>query len=469
MHLRKWMVALGVAGFATSAAAVGGIDFGLFRDNQMDAHSLQVFGIVSPVDASSSEQIDSFEANADPTQLVTLAPGLRARVVSAKSNLGANIDMMALWPDDANPTHLIACNEQGVNEAGVQRINLLNGSAETILTGTSSCDPVRRTAWGTIVFGEEVGNTGWLIELMNPLQTTGVSFNRGTGTFSGGTGTTNLATRPAVGHLAFEGLGLFPNGVLYYGDEKRPGNGNPGGAYFKFIPTTPFNGGAAITALNQSPLAAGKVYGLRVGKRNNNTDYGQGNNTGLGTWLEIQNSFNLDLTATSATLKLTGYYRPEDLEVDHEALADGRVRVCGNNTGNEGQDRNWGETVCITDGTVADALANTATPELQYLVLGTWDFAMMDNLAYQPYRGNWIIMEDGDGPDAMRNNDLWSCAEDGADADTLSDGCVRIGTLNDLNAEWTGGIFDRFGNHFYVSVQHNISGHGVILDITGWR
>lgn len=46
---------------------------------------------------------------------------------------------------------------------------------------------------------------------------------------------------------------------------------------------------------------------------------------------------------------------------------------------------------------------------------------------------------------------------------------MRIGTLNDLTAEWTGGIFDRFGDHFYVSVQHNATGHGVILDITGWR
>jgi hypothetical protein len=46
---------------------------------------------------------------------------------------------------------------------------------------------------------------------------------------------------------------------------------------------------------------------------------------------------------------------------------------------------------------------------------------------------------------------------------------VRIGTLNDLHAEWTGGFFDQTGTHFYVSVQHNVTGHGVILDITGWR
>ncbi len=178
---------------------------------------------------------------------------------------------------------------------------------------------------------------------------------------------------------------------------------------------------------------------------------------------------NTNLRAAAATLKLTGYYRPEDIDIDGEALAEGSVRFCGNNTGNEGQDKNWGETICITDGTLAQALANTATPEAQYFVLGSWDFAMMDNIAYQPGRGNWVIHEDGDGPEVGRNNDLWSCLEDGQDADTLSDGCARIGTLNDLTAEWTGGVFDKYGTHFYVSVQHNITGHGVILDITGWR
>jgi len=42
---------------------------------------------------------------------VTFSKQLTAQVLSAKSNLGANIDMMALWHNDENPTHLIACNE----------------------------------------------------------------------------------------------------------------------------------------------------------------------------------------------------------------------------------------------------------------------------------------------------------------------------------------------------------------------
>jgi hypothetical protein len=31
------------------------------------------------------------------------------------------------------------------------------------------------------------------------------------------------------------------------------------------------------------------------------------------------------------------------------------------------------------------------------------------------------------------------------------------------------GIFDASGRHFYISVQHNVTGAGAILDITGWK
>jgi secreted PhoX family phosphatase len=451
---------------AVSAVAVysfGPADFGLFRDNQLDAHSQQLFGIGSPVDASSTESVGATDANADPTSLVTLAKGLRARVVSAVPNLAPNIDQMALWPNDQNPTHLIAANEEGTGQPGLQRIRLSDGLAETILTGTTANDPVRRTPWGTILLGEENGADGWLIEIANPLTTTGVTFNRATGLSSD---PAHVVARPAVGRLSWESIALYPSGVMYYGDENRPLNGTPGGAYFKFIPSTPWNG---LQGLANSPLAAGSVYGLRLGKRSGKTDYGQATQTGLGTWIFVTSTANANLRAAAATLKLTGYYRPEDSEIDPVALSDGKVRWCSNNTGNEIQDHTWGETICLTDGTLAQALANSAVPEVQYLVIGSADFAMMDNIAYQFGRGNWVIHEDGDGPEVGRNNDLWSCLDDGDDADTLSDGCMRIGTLNDLTAEWTGAVFDKDGTHFYVSIQHNVTGHGVVLDITGWR
>jgi hypothetical protein len=348
-------------------------------------------------------------------------------------------------------------------------VRIADGLVETILTGTTACDPAHRTPWGTIIVGEEATD-GNLIEIINPLQTTNVTFNRVTGATSGGIGAANVVTRPAVGRLAFEGIALYTNAVMYYGDENRPLNGTAGGAYFKFIPTVPWLGGSPITSLTQSPFASGKVFGLRLGKRAGNTDYGQGSNTGLGTWIEIPNAGNpaARLRTEAANSKLTGYYRPEDIAIDLKALAKGNVRFCGVNTGNEGEDRNWGDVVCFTDGTLEQALPNTAIPEAQLFVVGTPEQAMMDNVAYQPKTANWIFMEDGDGPDVGRNNDMWSCLEDGRDDDRLSDGCVRIGTLNDLNAEWTGGVFDVSGDRFFVSIQHNVTGHGVILEITGW-
>jgi len=464
--------AAGLLGLAHTASAAG-FDFGAWRDWQLRAAAQHLFGFHHPLAESSTESVDQATAEADPTSLATVAGGLHVRVVTSDAAAGSNIDMIAFWPNDSHPTHLIVCNEiDDTSLPGVQRVRLSDGSVQTILSGTTACDPVRRTPWGTVIVGEEAGSSGQVIEIIRPLETTDVLFDRVAGTASGGTGAANVASRRALGRLSFEGIALYPNGVMYYGDEQRPATGTPGGAYFKFIPTTPWPGGV-ISNLAQSPLTSGSIYGLRLGKRNGNTDYGQGTNTGLGTWVPIppaaDPTVGQNLRAQAAALKLTGYYRPEDLEVDPHALASGRVRFCGNNTGNEDDDHNWGEAICATDGTLAQATANTATPELQYFVIGTRELAMMDNMAFQPGRRTWILHEDGAGPDAGRNNDLWACLEDGEDDDSLSDGCVRVASLNDLNAEWTGGIFDATGRNFYVSVQHNVTGHGVILKITGWR
>jgi len=474
MRKRRWLLpAIAVLGFTTGAVALNDFDFGLFREDQLAAHAPQLFGIVEPLEQSSTESVSQATAQADPTSLITVAKGLQVRVVSAAANAGTNIDQMALWPNDVNPTHLIVCNESGVSAPGVQRVRISDGLVETIVTGTSSCDPVRRTPWGTLIVAEEVGPGGgspggWMLEIINPLQTTNVTFDRASGVLSGANAG-NVATRTAVGRLSFEGIALYPSGVMYYGDENRPSQGTSGGAFFKFIPGVPWQGGPAITNLNDSPLVSGTVFGLRLGRRAGNTDFGQGSNTGQGIWMPVPSPNNANLRAAAATLKLSGYYRPEDIDIDLKALAAGQVRWCGANTGNEAEDRNWGEIICLTDGTLAQATANTAIPEVQYFVLGSPEFAMPDNVAYQPGRGNWVFTEDGDGPEVGRNNDMWVCLPDGADHDELSDGCVRFATLNDLAAEPTGAIFDATGKRLFVSIQHNVSGRGVIVEITGWK
>ena len=168
---------------------------------------------------------------------------------------------------------------------------------------------------------------------------------------------------------------------------------------------------------------------------------------------------------------MTGYYRSEDADLDPLALANGQVRLCSPDTGDE-TNHLYGQTICIMDGTIDQAKANTAQPEVQPFVFGgtSQGINMPDNIAFQPGRGNAILHEDAETTfEFPHNNDLWDCLPDGPDQDLLSDGCVRVGTLNDLTAEWTGGIFDATGTRFFVSVQHNISGSGTILEIDGWK
>lgn len=446
-------------------------DFGQFRDQALLHHSQQLFGVNGPLENASTRSVDAATAETNPLSMLTVARGLRARVVSADANLGANIDMMALWPNAEHPTHLIVCNEQGADKPGVQRVNINTGAVATILTGTTSCDPAHVTPWGTVIIAEENGSKGRMFEILDPLHTTGVTINNADNTTSD---PAHVVYRPAVGNLSFEGVATYPNGIIYYGDENRPSKGTAGGAYFKFIPSKLWDGGSAITDLADSPLADGQVYGLRLGKRSGNTDFGQGTNTGMGTWIMVPNSTNANLRAAAADLQLTGYYRPEDADIDGKSLAKGQVRFCANNTGNESNDKSWGETICVTDGSLSDAAQNLATPEVQYFVIGNKDFSMMDNIAYQPGRGNWVLHEDRDavemtGDGYPFNDSIWMCLEDGKDIDTLSDGCIRIATLNDLNAESTGGLFDARGKRYFFSIQHNITGHGTIVEVTGWR
>ncbi|MDT5023634.1 MAG: hypothetical protein QOE61_60, partial [Micromonosporaceae bacterium] len=422
-------------------------------------HAMTDFGVLRGLDASSTKDVDAATATANPLSLVTLAKGLSAKVITS-NNAAPNLDMAALWPPK-NPKYIISCNEEGTTEPGVQRISLATGKAETIVTGTTSCDPVHVTSWGTVIFGEET-STGHVYEMLDPVSITNATLNRVTGVAS----TDKIVRRDALGSVAFEGVGILPSGVTYYGDELSASNGAPGGAYYKFVPSRPWQGGV-VGSLADSPLAAGTTYALKVGQGSNT---GQGMNQGDGSWVPAAPAAGTgSLRPAAASAKATGFYRPEDLAFDEKALASGNVRFCANNTGRE-EAHYYGETICLTDGSTDAALAGSSTPQVQLLVAGSPDYNMPDNIAYQPGRGNWIVHEDAATTfERPHNNDLWSCLDDGADSDLLSDGCLRIGSLNDLSAEWTGGFFDESGQHFYVSVQHNKSDHGVILDVTGWR
>ena len=410
--LKALTVAISAA-MATSSALA--LDFGQKVEQQAKAHSVSLFGTVGTLDASSTIQAPATAGGCD---LITLAQGLTCSVVSEQDNLAAKIDMMVLYPNDANPTHIVACNEAGSGNGSVQRISLATGFVENIVSsGLTSCDPVEITPWGTVVFGEENGASGRMFEILNPLTTTDVTVS-GSGAATATSDNAHVRYLPALGQLSFEGISILPNGVALYQDENRPSKGVGGGGYFKFIPTTAWSGGAPIDNLEDSPLAGGRVFALRLGRNSGNTDFGQGNFVGRGVWVEVTDGNfgaptttagvdRLDLRAAANTLKATQGYRPEDQDIDKKAAAMGNVRVCGTNTGQDvpadeaNGDNNFGTTFCLTDGTLAEsATLNTTTqtvngvtynlnegegtsiPEYQILVQHHLDFGMPDNIAY---------------------------------------------------------------------------------------
>lgn len=272
-----------------------------------------------------------------------------------------------------------------------------------------------------------------------------------------------MVARPALGQLAFEGIVILDDGTVYYGDERRPEAGSPGGGIYKFVPSTPAAAGQAITDLAMSPLAAGSVWVARLGTRaagdTPNADYGQGSEIGAGVWMPLQtpaDPVTYALNDAATAVGFTGYYRPEDMARD-PLFADG-VRLCWNNTGRD-VGGNWGETLCLVDQASDDLEANPSgsAPTVSRFLDGNPDLRMPDNIDFDPATGNaWINMDAATSAeeDGFGNDDVWVCLPDGEDIDTLSDGCARALTLKDGEAEFSGIEFLADGSGFYQHLQH---------------
>jgi secreted PhoX family phosphatase len=414
---------------------------------------------------------------------------LKAEIVSRK--VANSSDMIAFWPTDKKPTHLITCIEVGNNvigtypsgqpkhEPSVQRIELKTGEVTTILRGMIACDGVRRTPWGTIVVTEETDDGG-LYEILDPLTTTELTLvARGGSAATDSSGAAvpsgKIEYRGALGKLAWEGLDLTLKGVVYYGDEERPGSGGAdadGGSIYKFVPDEAIRwNGTPITSLSQSPLASGVVYAFQASCQARTSasfpQFGQGCEIGEGAWVKVDPA-NL---RTSANNKgATGFYRPEDLHFDISYTGPG-IKACWTNTGNAGA-QNYGEVVCLNDALpegTGETSINDATKNgngLTYLadksqtrgfavavanriVEGDQDFNQPDNLAFQPGTGNMYVIEDNPF------GDIWACLPDGDDRNIKTDGCVKMLSVRDSSAEPTGFIFTGDGKTAYFYVQHS--------------
>jgi secreted PhoX family phosphatase len=473
-------------------------DFGSLIANQLSEHSEQLFGIKHPLDESALGPYDG----ADNTQAIQVAPGLHVSLVS--SSVASAADQIAMWPDDDNPKFLFVCDEETTNPA-VQRVDLSQpaaSNATTIVTGLTSCDPVRRTPWGTIIVAEEAGATGGLYELIDPVHiTTAINVsNRDAGTTSD---PLHLVKRKAVGSLSFESFAIREDGTMIFGDELAPSGGNAGGGIYKFVPANPFQGNGPITIAAQSPLVAGSVFGLRVAAQGS-SNWGQGAETGNGAWVAVNvaapgvvdANMNIILRNAQALQRFTGYYRPEDMDIDPIALENGVFRACWANTGRMSHTdssvvENSGvkaEIMCLVENPPSTFAPNPVTgtiPTVDRFVTGSEERGMFDNVAFQPHTGNLVVLEDNSVTSVkslnplvteLRGNDLWICLPDGDDDDVLTDGCVRFASIRDTSAEPTGFIFTGSGESAYVNIQHRAANdalgntnHGALVKISGFK
>ncbi len=480
--MNKSLVALAI-GLIVSGGAIAADDFGMKVEHHLKDNANKYFGINRPVGVSESVTVLRAPLQS-ASDLIKLASGLNAKIVTRKS--ANNSDMMAFWPSDTKPTHIVTCIEAGNSPLipgqsklipSVQTINLATGEVKTILRGMTGCDGIRRTPWNTIVATEEVDDGG-LYEILNPLTTTEqtlvVRGASGTIDSAGNAVTGQVEYRDSVGKLAWEGLDLNQQGVVYYGDEERPGTGGAdadGGSLFKFVPATLWDG-TPVTNLSQSPLVAGNIYAYQASCQARTSSsfpqFGQGCEIGEGAWVKVDPA---NLRTSAFANSATGFYRPEDGHFDPMYTGVG-VKFCWTNTGNSGA-KNYGEVVCLIDtnpaGTGEKTVPNIPAVNasgLTYLadvaeskgfavavanraVEGDADFNQPDNLAFQPVTGNMYVIEDNPF------GDVWACLPDGADRDIKTDGCVKILSVRDSSAEPTGFAFTGDGKTAYVHIQHS--------------
>ena len=447
-----------------------GDDFGLVVEQSLKSKSGSLFGVDSALDKPAPPSPANYRRSAQPAiKQLLLANSLKVEYLTR--NAADQTDMMAFWPDDSKPTHLITCVEQARTtiddndklNPSVQRIDLRTGQVVTMVRGLSRCDGVRRTPWHTILVGEEVGD-GAAWEILDPLKVTeNIIHDRADNMVSD---PRHIAKRPALGIKAWEGLAVYPNGVVVSVDEARPG------AIYRFVPER-FWQGQAILSLEQSPLASGALYVMRLdcvgSTRHSDIVSNTGCQIGTGRWLAVDaESARYSARENGAT----AVFRPEDLHLDPTYKGPG-VRFCWANTGNP-ETRHYAEVMCAIDHH-PDAHQQTidADSSQTWLVTGKKQYAEMtvnrfvqgdpifhsfDNLAFQQGTNTLYVIED------RANGSVFACLPDGNDRDLLSDGCTRIASVIDSTGKPTGFLFTADGSTAYLALQHSKDKHMPLVD-----
>lgn len=437
--------------------ASGDKDFGQQVDHLLAAQSESLFGFNGPLESSATADTPR-AGTTSPYQVIDLARGLKARFLTRDA--ANHADMFSFYPLE-NPTHVVFCieSDRATDASGapinpsLQTINLKTGKVKTIAYGMDRCDGIRTTPWNTVLATEE-SDDGGAYELLNPLESDVfyVTDRGGAGAATivdkdGADASEAMIKRTAFASLAYEGLVVLESGVVYFGDELRPGTGKAdkdGGALFKFVPATPRLNDGAIENLNQSPFVSGNDFAFRVSCVDNKAQYGQGCEVGNGDWVQVAAATARD---DADAYGATGFYRPEDMDRDPLFEGDG-VRFCWTNTGNESAGH-FAEVMCGVDAEPLTALPGSLTATINRFLEGDEEANSFDNIAFQPGTGNLYVIED------HTHGDVWACLPDGEDRDIKTDGCLRMLSVRDASAEPTGFGFSYDGSYAILSIQHS--------------
>ena len=415
-------VAATIAGTVVVTGSVSADGFGGFFKNRF---------AFSPIDSSADS------ADWDPTAPWKLPRGYTQTVVSDETVLNIYDGGRDDWNDmnTVNETgpqagrYMYRTHEvRGEPEGGaVSVVDLKTGEAKVIAQDTSynALDGIRWTAWGTILFAEEVkGGRLFEIELDPNDLTTAIAVH----------------DRPAVGRMAHEGIDVDVNGNVYIVDEHRGQTsgcdlGTPcGGGVYKFVPNT------------YGDLSSGELYALKVKGPDG---------VGQAEWIGPIDALNARQSGTE--FGGTSFQRPEDVEIIGDTLY---VAITeGPRAQGVGSEVYEGRVMALdlNDMVVTNFVVPGVNVPVEIGRPGDANFQTgfdsVDNLAESP-DGRLVMIEDN------VPSDIWFASQ----FTTQYGYSVRVSmfaSLSDPSAEGTGIYFSpKDPNTLYVNVQHSAADDG---------
>ena len=294
----------------------------------------------------------------------------------------------------------------------------------------------------------------------------------------------HLVKRQAVGSLSFESFAIQ---ARRHDDLRRRAGAKRRQRRRRrstsSCPRFQFQGGGPITRSRRSRRwcrarssgCASPRRARRTGARAPKPATARGSAVNLAGANVVDANDNIILRNAQALQKFTGYYRPEDMDIDPIAAENGVFRACWANTGRmshtdsslvensgvESEDHVPGrESAERRRARAADRApsrrSSASSPAARNAACSTTSRSSRTPAISSSSKTDSVNSVKSLNPlrTELRGNDLWICLPDGDDDDALTDGCVRFASIRDTSAEPTGFIFLGSGEEAFVNIQH---------------